>query len=88
MKVIKIGGKNCAECKVMGPRWKEIEAEMHELETELYQIEEHPELTKKYNLKAIPSFIFLDKEGNEISRLAMIQTKERLIEEINKFKDK
>ncbi len=88
MKVIKIGGKNCAECKVMGPKWKEIEAEMPELETEFYVIEEHPELTKKYNLKAIPSFIFLDKDGNELSRLTKIQTKERLIKEINKFKDK
>jgi len=88
MKVIKIGGKTCAECKIMKPRWEEIEAEMPELTTEMYIIEEHPELTKKYNLKAIPSFIFLDKEGNELSRLSMIQTKERLIEEVNKFKDK
>ena len=53
MKVIKIGGKNCAECKVMGPRWKEIEAEMSGLDTEMYVIEEHPELREKYKLKAV-----------------------------------
>jgi thioredoxin 1 len=88
MKIIKIGGKTCAECKTMVPRWKEIESEMPELETEMYVIEEHPELTEKYSLKAIPTFIFMDKDGNELSRLTKIQTKERLIEEINKYRDK
>jgi len=88
MKVIKIGGKTCPECKTMVPRWKEIESEMPNLETEMYVIEEHPELREKYNLKAIPTFIFVDKEGNELSRFTKIQSKERLIEEINKFKDK
>ncbi len=72
----------------MGPRWKEIEAEMPDLETEFYIIDEYPELREKYKLKAIPTFIFLDKKGNELSRLSMIQTKERLIEEVNKYKDK
>ena len=87
MKVIKIGGKTCPECKVMRPRWEEIEKEMPDLKTEYYEIETHPEIIKKYRVLEIPTFLFLDEAGNELSRLKNIQTKERLIEEINKWKN-
>ena len=88
MKVIKIGGKKCPECKIMKPRWDEIEKEMPELKTEFYVVEDSPEIIKKYNIMDIPTFLFLDKQGNEVSRLTKIQTKKRLIEEINKWKDR
>ncbi|MCK4521359.1 MAG: thioredoxin family protein [Nanoarchaeota archaeon] len=88
MKIYKIGGKKCPECTVMRPRFAEIEKEMPDLKTEYFEDDENPELIKKYHIIAIPTFLFLDDEGNELSRLAKIQTKERLIEEINKFKEK
>ena len=88
MKVLKIGGKTCHECETMRPRWAEIEKEMPELKTEYYEVETHPEIIKKYHVMDIPTFLFLDDKGNELSRLTNIQTKERLIQEINKWKDR
>ena len=88
MKVYKIGGKTCPECEVMKPRWAEIEKEIPELKTEYYEAEDNPDLIKKYNIMEIPTFLFLDDQGNELSRLIDIQTKERLIEEISKWKNK
>ena len=88
MKVYKIGNKGCHDCKTMVPRWKEIEAEMPELKTEYFEAAKNPELIKKYKIMDIPTFLFLDDEGNELSRLTKIQTKERLIKEINEWKDK
>ncbi|MBD3354577.1 hypothetical protein GF361_01170 [Candidatus Woesearchaeota archaeon] len=88
MKVYKIGNKGCHECTIMVPRWKKIEEEMPELKTEYYEASENPDLVKKYNINEIPTFLFLDNKGNELSRLAKIQPKEKLLEEIKKHKDK
>jgi thioredoxin-related protein len=63
----------------MRPIWEEIEAEIDDLKTEYFDIDEKPEIKEKYGLKDIPIFIFLDKNGNEILRLEGLQNKEYLI---------
>ncbi len=87
MKVIKIGASWCSGCKVMKPRWEEIERENPWLETEFISLDENPEAMKNYQLEAVPSFIFLDKEGKEICRLSGIVEKEKILELINKYRD-
>jgi len=62
----------------MRPVWEEIEAEIRNLETEYFDIDENPEVKEKYNIKDVPIFIFLDKDGNEILRLEGLQNKEEL----------
>ena len=59
----------------MRPMWQEIEAEMPELKTEYYDADENPELIKKYGIKNLPAFIFLDSSENEILRLKGVQNK-------------
>ena len=88
MKVLKIGEKGCEDCEIMSPRFKEIEKENPWLETEYIERDEHPEIVEKYNLLAIPSFIFLDKEGNEIRRFSKIKEKDVLVKAILEDKDK
>ena len=82
MKVLKIGKKGCGDCKVMGPRWKEIEEENPWLETEYIEADENSEAVEKYNIMALPSFIFLDKEEREIRRFSNIVEKEVLLKAI------
>jgi len=62
----------------MRPVWEEIEAEIRNLETEYFDIDENPEVKEKYNIKDVPIFILLDKDGNEILRLEGLQNKEEL----------
>lgn len=88
MKVLKFGAIWCKDCLVMRPVWQEVEEEIKELKTEYYDADEHPEMLKKYGIKDIPVFIFLDKDDKEILRLENMQKKDDLItivkENINK----
>jgi thiol:disulfide interchange protein len=87
MKVIKIGAKWCVGCKIMGPRWKEIEAENPWLKTEFYDFDDDKESVSKLNVAAMPTFIFLSKDGEELLRLTGEIDKIKLIEIINQYKD-
>ncbi len=88
MKVLKIGAVWCKECLVMSPMWKEIEAEIPELKTEYYESDDNPNLLKKYDVKEIPTFIFLDKDGNELLRREGLENKEELIQLVKENLDK
>jgi len=88
MKILKVGAVWCKECLVMKPMWAEIEKEITELETEYFDFDESAEELKKYNIKNIPLFIFLDKDGEEFLRLTGIQNKEDLIKIIKENLDK
>lgn len=88
MKVLKFGAVWCAECVTMKPKWQEIESEMSELETEYYDADENSDMVEKYNVEKIPTFIFLDSNGEELIRLSGLQSKDHLKEKINEFWDK
>lgn len=88
MKVLKIGAVWCKECLVMKPMWAEIEKEISELQTEYFDADENKELLEKYSVEDIPSFLFLDKNNEELFRLKGIQNKEELIKTIKENLDK
>ena len=88
MKVLKIGAKWCPDCKIMTPRWKEIEKENPWLKTEYIGVDENPEIINKYRILGLPTFIFFDKQGNEIARFSKIIEKAILIKTILKNKEK
>ncbi len=88
MKVLKIGAKWCQGCRIMGPRWKEIESENPWLQTEFYDFDENKEFVSNLNITAMPTFIFLDQNDSELLRLSGEVEKDKLIEVINQYKDK
>lgn len=89
MKVIKFGAVWCPGCLVMKPRWAEIESENPWLQTEMHDFDEDKEAVNKYNITdTLPSFVFLDKDGNEFLRLNGEVEKDRLVQIINENKDK
>jgi len=88
MKVLKFGAVWCSSCLVMRPRWEKIEQANSWLQTEYYDVDEFPEMIKKYSLKTYPSFIWLDKDGNEIIRREGEIDKKEIIELINEYKEK
>lgn len=88
MKVLKFGAIWCTECLVMKPMWEEIEASMPELSTEYFDADDNSEMLEKYKVENIPTFIFLDKDGNEFDRKQGIQNKEDLIEFVKNNLDK
>jgi len=89
MKVLKFGADWCSGCLVMKPRWEEIEKENPWLKTEYYDYDLNEKTVEKYNVDdRLPTFIFLDEQGNELERLHGEIEKEKLIEIINKHKNK
>ena len=88
MKVIKFGAKWCVGCKVMGPRWQEVEKENEWLKTEYVGIDKNPEAMNEYQILNLPTFIFFDKEGNEIKRISGVVKKDVLVKSILENKDK
>jgi len=88
MRVLKFGAVWCPGCIIMRPRWKEIEKENLWLNTEYYDYDEKEEIAKKWNVTSIlPVFIFLDNNNKEVLRLNGEQSKKKLLELINKYKD-
>ncbi len=90
MKVVKVGAVWCSGCLVMKPRWEEIEKDNPWLKAEYYDFDEDVEKIKKFNLESgkLPTFIFFDKKGKELLRLEGEFSKKKLIEIINKYKNK
>jgi len=89
MKVLKFGAVWCPGCLVMRPRWQEIEKEHPWLKTEYYDYDKDKEMVEKYKIdKNLPTFVFLDKEGQEFLRLSGEPSKEDLIKIILENRDK
>lgn len=90
MKVLKFGAVWCSGCLVMKPRWKKIEKEYPVFESEYFEYDDSPEKVKEYGIEegSLPTFIFLDKNGNELERIEGEISEEKIIELINKYKDK
>lgn len=88
MKVLKFGATWCPGCMVMKPRFEEIESENDWLESEFYDADQAPEMVEKYDVKDLPTFVYLDKDGNELERQHGIIPKEKIVEKINEYKDK
>ncbi len=89
MKVLKFGAVWCSGCLVMKPRWKEIEGELPWLETQYFDFDSDKEIIKKYKIdESLPVFVFLDKKENEFLRLNGEVSKDKLLEVINKNKER
>ncbi len=89
MKVLKFGAVWCPGCLVMKPRWKEIEQENPRVKTEYFEFDENKEMVEKYHIdKTLPVFVFLDKDGNEFLRLQGEIEKEKLLQVLEKNKEK
>lgn len=89
MKVLKIGAVWCNSCNVMRPRWKELEASNSWLETKYYEFDDSPEVIEKYDIDddLMPVFIFLDKDGEELTRLTGEPSVSEIQQLIDQYKD-
>lgn len=89
MKVLKFGAVWCNGCLVMRPRWAEIEKENPWLKTDYFDFDQDKDMVEKYQIDSgvLPVFIFLDKDGQEITRLSGEIERRELIQAINKYQN-
>jgi len=76
----------CIPCKAMKPILEELAAEYkEELNVVIVEIDEHRDLTRQYGIMAIPTQIFFDSSGQEVTRHMGFWPKEEIIAQLKKM---
>lgn len=79
-KLVDLGAGKCIPCKMMAPMLEEIKKEYAgKLEVFFIDVWENPDEAKKYNIKMIPTQIFYDASGKELSRHEGFFSKEDIL---------
>lgn len=79
MRVLKFNAIWCSACLVMKKIFKHVENMHPELEFITYDYDIDEDMVEKYNIgTTIPVLIFLDKEGNEVTRIVGEKTYEEI----------
>jgi len=83
---IELGSVNCIPCKMMQPIMKEIEEEYHDVKVIFYDVwtSEGRPYAQKYGVRAIPTQVFLDKDGKEFFRHMGFFSKEEIVKVLKK----
>jgi len=84
---IELGSVNCIPCKMMQPVMKEIEEEYADtVKVVFYDVwtKEDKKFAKQYEIKVIPTQVFLDENGEEFFRHQGFFSKEEIVKLINK----
>jgi thioredoxin 1 len=78
----------CGPCKAMEPAIESLMTEYNVegsgVEIKKVNVDSEHELTQKYNIKGIPTLIFL-KDGEEASKVSGNHSKEKIAKMINEF---
>jgi thioredoxin 1 len=77
---LEIGAETCIPCKMMKPVMKEIQEEYKDkIEVIFHDVSKDKEVAKKYNIRVIPTQVFLDKDGKEFHRHEGFYPKEEIM---------
>ena len=77
---IELGADRCIPCKAMQPIMKEIaETYADKIQVVFYDVWKDPEPGRKYKIQLIPTQVFIDQKGNEISRHVGFFAKEEIL---------
>jgi thioredoxin 1 len=67
--MLDLGANSCIPCKMMAPIMEKLEKEYKGRADIIFiDVWKHPEQSKKFNIRAIPTQIFYNKEGKEVDR--------------------
>jgi len=63
MEILQFTAEWCGPCKAMQPRMQEFASEMGDkIKLSVINVDTNPELTDKYSVRNIPTFIFIQNE--------------------------
>jgi thioredoxin 1 len=67
--MVDVGAKSCIPCKMMAPIMEKLEKAYEGKAAILFiDVSKDPDQAKRFGVRAIPTQIFYDKEGNEVYR--------------------
>lgn len=74
----------CGPCRLTSPLVEELANELPNVKFIKINVDENSELASRYSIFSIPTFLFF-KNGEVVHQLVGANSKQRFIEEINKF---
>ena len=76
----------CVPCKAMKPVLEELSVEYKgRLNVVIVEIDDHLDLTRQYGIMVIPTQIFFDSSGKEVTRHIGFWSKEEMIAQLKKM---
>jgi thioredoxin 1 len=79
--MVDLGAKKCIPCKMMAPILEELQEEYAGLASIVFiDVWEHREQAQRFGIRSIPTQIFYDKQGKEVTRHVGFMSKEDIIE--------
>jgi len=70
----------CPPCKELKPTIEALEKEYEgKIEIRSINVDENKELAQKFEVKAIPTLVFLDAKGNELSRIVGLTPRDTIV---------
>jgi len=82
IKILKFEGTWCSPCKAMKPILAAFSTETG-VEVESIDIDKHENLVVQYNIRAVPTLVFL-KDNIEVERISGLTQKDKLISLLEK----
>jgi len=84
--VVDLGAKTCIPCKMMAPILAELEREYKGRAAVVFlDVREDFDAARRFGIRAIPTQIFYDKKGREVSRHEGFLDKKTLSDTLNKL---
>jgi thioredoxin 1 len=66
---IELGSVNCIPCKAMRPVMRDLEKKFgNQIRIEFYDVLQDEDPARKYNIRVMPTQVFLDQDGREFHR--------------------
>jgi thioredoxin 1 len=70
----------CPPCKELTPTVEALAGEYEgKIEIKSINVDENKELAQKFEIKAIPTLVFLDAKGNELSRIVGLVPRDTIV---------
>ncbi len=70
----------CPPCKQLAPTIEALEKEYDgKIEIKSIDTDQNKELAQKFNVQAIPTLVFLDAKGKELSRIVGLTSKDTIV---------
>jgi thioredoxin 1 len=70
----------CPPCKQLKPTIEALEKEYEgKIEIKSIDVDQNQELAQKFNVQAIPTLVFLDAKGNELSRIVGVVPSDTIV---------
>lgn len=80
IRIFKFSATWCNPCKALAKQLDGIT-----LPITSYDVDEHEDLVEKYNIRNVPTLIFVDDADNELKRLVGAVTKQKVIDTYNEL---